>query len=64
MIIYVKLSLMVNGWYPELLFLTVVFPNSTNFAVVIPDSSVFGTLYVIQTWFSLINWVELHLLCI
>ena len=36
-----------SGWKPKLVILAVVFPNSTNLAVVIPKSSVFGTLYAI-----------------
>ena len=35
----------VTGWNPELVLLAVVLPTSTNLAVVIPNSSVFGTLY-------------------
>ena len=34
-------------WNPEIVFSAVVFPNSTNLAVVIPNSSVFATLYAI-----------------
>ena len=29
-----------NGWNPDLVFLSVVFSNSTNLAVVIPSNSV------------------------
>ena len=29
-----------NGWYPEIVFLTVVFLNSADIAVVIPNSTV------------------------
>ena len=29
-----------SGWYPEVVFLTVVFLNSTDLAVVIPNSTV------------------------
>ena len=36
-----------NGWNPELVLLSVVLPNSTNLAEVIPNRRVFGTLYAI-----------------
>ena len=38
------------GWYPELVFLSVVFSNSTNFTVVILNSSVFEIYFVQQTF--------------
>ena len=37
-----------TGWYPELVFLTVVFFNSTVSAVLIPNTSVFDTLFILQ----------------
>ena len=46
------------GWNPELLLLLVVLHNSNNLAVLIPNSSVFGTLYAIKTSFSLRNLVK------
>ena len=33
------------GWYPELVFLSVLFSNSTISAVLIPNTSVFDTLF-------------------
>ena len=50
------------GWNPELVLFAVVLPNSTNLAVVISKSSIFGTLYAIQTGLSLRNCFKLHLL--
>ena len=40
------------GWYPELVFLSVVFSNSTNFTVVNLNSSVFEIYFVHQTFKS------------
>ena len=42
-----------SGWNPELVLLAVVLPDSTNLAVVIPNSSVFGTLYAYKRGFLL-----------
>ena len=39
-----------SGWYPELVFLSVVFSNSTNFTVVILNSSVYEIYFVQQTF--------------
>ena len=38
----------VTGWYPELVFLTVVFLNSTDLAEVIPNSTVKIYLFSLQ----------------
>ena len=38
-----------TGWYPELVFISVVFSNSTNLAVEILNSSVFEIYFVQQT---------------
>ena len=45
-----NLSFIDSGWYPELVFLSVVFSNSTNFTVVILNSSVFEIYFVQQTF--------------
>ena len=42
------LEIQVTGWYPEQVFLTVVFLNSTDIAVVIPNSTVKGTYFTLQ----------------
>ena len=36
-----------SGWNPELVILTVVFSNSTIPAVLIPNTSVFDTLFTL-----------------
>ena len=36
----------VSGWYPELVFISVVFSNSTNLAAVILNSSVLKIYFV------------------
>ena len=35
-----------SGWYPELVFISVVFSNSSNLAVVILNSSVLKIYFV------------------
>ena len=48
--IILRLSLELDkGWYPELVFLTVVFFNSTDLAVVIPNSTVKRYLFYSTT---------------
>ena len=37
-----------NGWYPELVFLTVVFSNSTDLAVVIFKQCINRTYFITQ----------------
>ena len=44
-----------SGWYPELVFLSVVISNSTVSAVLIPNTSVFETRFTPLLRFSLIN---------
>ena len=38
-----------NGWYPELVILAVVFSNSTDLAVVIPNSTIKRQLFYSKT---------------
>ena len=40
------------GWYPELVFLTEMFYNSTVSAELIPNTSIFDTLFGLQLRFS------------
>ena len=50
------------GWYPELVFLTVVFPNSTDLAVVIYTSTVFwNSLFPYQPYFLSKVWLNNNL---
>ena len=51
-----------TGWYPELVFLSVVFSNSTTSAVLIPNTSVFDSLFTLLMKFSHRNQVQLHVL--
>ena len=44
-----KLKYVLIGWYPELLFQTVVFFNSTDLAIVIPNSTVIRNLFYTTT---------------
>ena len=48
-----------SGWYPELVFLTVVFPNNTDLAVVIYISTVFwNSLFPYQPYFLSKVWLN------
>ena len=51
-----------SGWYPELVFLSVVFSNNTVSAVVIPTVSDFVTLFTFLSRGSLRNLIKLHVL--
>ena len=48
LIIYNISTVTDTGWYPELVFLLVVFSNSTDLAVVIPNSTVKHKLFAEQ----------------
>ena len=46
----IPIAIRVNGWYPELVFLSVVFSNSTSLVVVILNSSVLKIYIVAYTF--------------
>ena len=50
-IAYIPIAIRVNGWYPELVFLSVVFSNSTSLVVVILNSSVLK-IYIVASFFD------------
>ena len=41
------LPLGITGWNPELVFLTILFSNSTVLTVLMPNTSVFDTLFTL-----------------